>query len=106
MRLVEFLDNRFQELKLQETTKPDKFQLTVDSEMKAVHAVLTTVRTLTRWLLIPKVLGHYCLVVLGLLDKPQPVLIQKLKKDAEVKKTAEVAALKIVNEVTSTDPAS
>lgn len=91
MNLVKFIDNRFQELRLkeQEETKKNAYSVTRDSEVMALQAVLKAFRTLTKWVMIPKVLGHYIIAKLGLVPLPRAVLLEKLEEEQKRKKESE-----------------
>ena len=86
MNLVQFLENRYQELTYE--TK-DAFNLVKDAETKAAHSILNSYRTVLKWLLIPKLFIHYIAVKLHLTAAPEPILLRKLQ---EQKLAAEKAA--------------
>lgn len=99
MRLVKFIDNRFQELRLLEQADETKAEYSIyrDSETLALQSVLKMLRTTTKWLLIPKVLIHYICVLLGISRAPEPVLINKVKEDIKKEQATKVSALKPVD---------
>ncbi len=82
MNFIRFLENRFQELSLENETKI-KYDLRIDSEIKAIHEVLTKTRNLTKLGLIPKVLYDYVQVSLGKKPEPKPVIVNKLQEQRE-----------------------
>lgn len=87
MNFIRFLENRFQELRL-ESDKVLAFDLKVDSEIKAVHEVLEKTRIIAKTLFIPKVLFEYFLVQIGKKPEPKPVITDMIKaqQDAEQNK--------------------
>lgn len=88
MNFTRFLENRFQELSVENEVYKDAFNVRVDSEIKATHDILMTYRWLVKWLLMPKIIGHFCLVKLKLKEEPQPVMLNKIKADQLAKKAA------------------
>lgn len=99
MNFVEFCENRFQEIKLQSDTRQDmnKFDVWSDSEIKAVHELLTSYRTWVKWILYPKCLWDYILVKLKLQKAPEPVLVNRAKKQKEEEDLAKKVASDILN---------
>ena len=95
MKLTQYVDHRYQELRLKESTLPQtELNVWIDSEMKAIQNVLTAWRALFRWihyLLFP---FGYFLVQVGLRAKPQPVILQMIEKQtaAEAAKAEEQKA--------------
>lgn len=89
MNFVTFIENRYQELTLKNQVNP--YSAVVDSEVKAIHALLNGYRRVLKWLLIPKSLGQYFCVCLGFIKPPEPVMINKAKadRDAAEKKAEE-----------------
>jgi hypothetical protein len=87
MNFVRFLENHFQELRYeqskQEIKAPNAFNVSLDSEIKSTHSILMGYRTLMKWLLVPKVLIHYLLAVLGIVHKPEPILINLARQNKE-----------------------
>lgn len=90
MELVKFIDCKFQELRLAEAdeTKKNEYSVTREAETLALQSVLKAVRTVAKWVMIPKVLGNWLCVCLGIAEAPRPVLLEKMKADIE-KKQAE-----------------
>jgi hypothetical protein len=98
MNLVEFIDCKFQELRLAEQadTKANKYSILRDSETLALQAVLKAFRVVTKWVFIPKVLVHYVLAVTGAVKRPEPVLLRKLEENQKKdQKDREAKAKKI-----------
>lgn len=81
MDLVTYIDHRFQEASLEASTKTQLEALKLDAEAKALNQVLTGYRTLLKWLQIPLVFFGFWRVALGLKTAPEPVLVQKMKRD-------------------------
>jgi hypothetical protein len=81
MKFVEFIENRFQEVTLK--TQSESYDIRLDAELKALHQVLTGFRTTLKWLSVPMVLYKYSEVYFGLAPAPEPVMINKLKKEKE-----------------------
>jgi hypothetical protein len=106
MNFVRFLENRFQELRYQQSVEELKdvaFNAPLDSELKATHNILNHYRTLLRWVFTPKILGHYVLVQLKLLPEPEPILLNKIKAQKEAEDAAKAAVAASPN-VTSLHP--
>jgi len=97
LHIVKFIDNRFQELRLAEAAESQNqtYSITRDSETLALQSVLKALRVITKWAYIPKVLAHYALTLLKLLPDPQPVMLEKIKKDQESQKLATKAVSKL-----------
>lgn len=95
MNFVRFIENRYQELTLQQQSA-DAFNVRIDSEIKASHDMLTFYRWVVKWAMMPVILCHWIAVALGYKPEPQPVLINKAKaeKTAEVAKKDNVITLK------------
>jgi hypothetical protein len=89
MNFVRFLENRFQELTVENEKFKDAFNVGIDSEIKATHDLLTTYRTVVKWVMMPKVIVDFILVKLGLKIEPQPVLLNRMKETREAKKAAD-----------------
>jgi hypothetical protein len=83
MNFVKFIDNRFQECRLTQSTDEmrKEYTVAVDAEAQALSTVLNGYRSLIKWLMVPKVLVHFILVKAGILGAPRPVLIDKLEAD-------------------------
>ena len=98
MNFVTFIENRYQELTLKNQTST--YSAATDSEIKALHALLTAYRTILKWLLIPKCLVVYLCVLLGFVNEPIPVLVNKAKADkaAEEKAKEEIEKAKLLEE--------
>ncbi len=88
MNLVEFCENRFQELRC-ETELTDHFNARADSELKAVHSILGMYRIALKWAMVPKCLLDFLLVKMCWRDAPEPVIMNKIKADQLAKKVAE-----------------
>lgn len=88
MNFVQFIDNRFQELTLKTQTKTESFDAMTDSEIKALHQILSCYRTVLKYLLWPKCLSEYLLVCLKLRKKPEPVLSNKMKAEQQALKAS------------------
>lgn len=88
MKLVEFIENRYQELTFQ---LKEAYDVRKDSEIKTLQLVLNTYRTALKWWLVPSVVMHYVSVLLGRKPAPKPVLIEQAKaaREAEAKARAE-----------------
>lgn len=91
MNFTKFIDCRFQELRL-ETEGKDEFDAVKDSELKAVHQLLTYYRSCLKWLFMPKVMMDFISVKLGIKSPPQPVLVNMIKEQKE--REAEALRLK------------
>lgn len=103
MRLEQFIENRFQELTL-ETQQQQIYSLSKDAEIKALHQLLSSMRTLIKWALIPKIFFQFIEMKLGCFPEPQPALMNKIKADQETEKAAKAAKdfkLKAVSEPTA-----
>lgn len=96
MKFVEFLENRFQEVQFENESK-NAFNLLLDSEVKAIHEILTRTRELAKLALIPKVLLDYVLVSLGKRKEPEPVLLNRLKEQREKELEKKVSTLQAVS---------
>ncbi len=104
MKLVNFIDNRFQEIRLaeQEAEKNREFNIVREAEQHALHALRHGISTILKWLLIPVLFGRYFLVQLQLVRAPEPVLIRlmekaKIKDDAEKQKKLSKLGMKDLN---------
>lgn len=92
MKLVKFIDNRFQELRLaeQEADKRREFSLLRESETHALHTLRHIVGTIMKWVMVPVVLTRYTLVLMHVVERPEPVLINMLeemkRKEEQTKK--------------------
>lgn len=100
MNFVEYIENRYQELTLenQSKEKESRFDIRIDSEIKAAHEILTAYRWLMKWALMPKIFIGFLMVKLGYSEPPQPVILNKMK--AERAKAQEAAKQKVENNVT------
>lgn len=87
MNLIRFCENHYQELNYSQQCRLD-YDVKVDAEIKCVHLILTTYRTVLKWILVPKCLFQFVLVNLGLLREPVPVLINKIKQQKEAEEVA------------------
>lgn len=85
MNLVKFIDNRFQELRIEEQKEDTKKEYSIhrDSETLALQSILKFWRTLLKWAYIPVVWIHYASVLMKFSPEPQPVLVELLKKNQE-----------------------
>lgn len=100
MNLTRFIENRFQELRLQESQieikDPEQFPVVINSNIKAHHWVLSKYRHLLTCLLVPNVLFSFLMMKMGLRKKPTPVLLDLARKqkaaEAENKARAEISA--------------
>jgi hypothetical protein len=98
MHPIKFIENRFQELRMKEheEEKRNEYSIARDSEVLALQGLLKFFRVTLKWLMLPKVVLDYMLVVGGLKKRPRPVMIEKMKADIEAqaiaKKMAEEAA--------------
>ena len=86
MNLVQFIENRYQELTLE---SKNAFSVTKDAEIKASHQILTSYRTFLKWALIPKVIFNFIQVKLGLRDEPEAVLLNQMIAEKKAKEDAE-----------------
>lgn len=84
MKLVQFIENRFQELTLEIQSNQEYF-VHKDAESKSLHQLLNSYRMFLKWFLIPKVLFNYLQVKIGWKDEPKPVLVLKAKTDQEAR---------------------
>lgn len=82
MTLVQFIENRYQELKL-ETDLETKFNITSDSEMKAAHYILDRYRHAMTYVMVPKVIYDFVMVRLGKKKEPEPVILNMIKAQKE-----------------------
>jgi hypothetical protein len=96
MNLVQFIENRYQEL-TEQMQKKDAFDVLKDSEIKAAHHILTNYRKLMGIGLIPKVLYHFFEVKMKWRAEPVPVLLNKIKED-KLAKEEEAKKLKELKE--------
>lgn len=91
MNLTKFIDNRFQELRVQEQKEDirKEYCLPRDAEVLALKWVLESYRGLLKWLMVPKVFAQFVWMKTGIGREPRPVLIEQLeadrKKDLEKK---------------------
>jgi hypothetical protein len=83
LNFIKFLENRYQELRLESDTDKDAFNLRIEAEIKAVHEVLTLFRNTAIQCMKPKVLWDYCLVQLKKKREPEPVLLNMIRKQKE-----------------------
>lgn len=87
MNLVRFIENRYQELTLENNEQhKDAFNIRIDSEIKAAHEILTAYRWAMKWVLIPKIFLDFTLMKLKLKKEPEPVILNKMKAERESKK--------------------
>ena len=82
MDLVQFIENRYQELTLQ-SKEQKTFDAMGDCEQKALHQLLNSYRMTLKWLLIPKCLYEFAAVNLGKRPAPEPVLTNLAKAQRE-----------------------
>ena len=82
MQLAKFIDNRFQEIRIAEfeAEKARAFSFTREAEMVALHDLRLIIKTLLKWLLIPRLLFIYFGVCIGIFRAPEPVLVALLEK--------------------------
>lgn len=99
MNFSKFCEYRYQELTLK-SKESDEYDCTTDCEIKAVHQLLSNYRTVLKYLLMPKALFDYLLVILKLKVAPEPVLLNKIKREKEEseKKRAESTPNVLVRE--------
>lgn len=83
MNLVKFIDNRFQELRLQEEQENlrKEYCLPRDAEVLALQWMLATYRVLFKWIMVPKVFAAFFWMKTGMGREPQPVILDKIKAD-------------------------
>ena len=110
MNIVQFLENRYQELQYQSQGEI-AYNCRLDAEMKALQQMLSGYRTALKWLSMPKHLFHFWEVSKGLKPCPEPVLLNKMRQEQKEKELkAEVDAgihLKPVENINEgTKPAS
>ncbi len=88
MNLVNYIDNRFQEVNLAKTELGAqlKYDLAHDAEINALQKCLTGVRWLRTWLWVPRVVINFTLVKLGVLNEPKPVMMDLMKAKVEAEK--------------------
>lgn len=94
MNLVQFIENRFQELTVELQVE---YVASKDAELKALHAVMTAYRTVLKWLKIPQVIFDFFLMRLELTPEPKAPLLEKLKqeqkrREEEGKRNAEASS--------------
>lgn len=105
MNLVQFIENRYQELTLACQKNQDAFEILKDAEIKATHHILTAYRKGLTFLLIPKVLYNFLEVNMKWKPEPKPVLLNKLKKEKLAKEAAaNMLREKKDNNITSIGP--
>lgn len=92
MKFIHFIDNRFQELRQVESQSKGILPWN-DAETKALQWVLAVYRGTLKCILVPVVVTKYLLVSAGLINEPQPVLLNMLKT-AEENKKKDIASLK------------
>jgi len=109
MKIVTFIENRFQELRLAEDadSKRQAYSILRSSETLACQWILKVLRNMAQVLMVPKVIVQYVLVCARLLPEPQPVLLNMLKEqkaEAEQKdleaKAKKVGMLEMVQKIT------
>jgi hypothetical protein len=113
MNFVRFIENRFQEVRLSQDKleKEKAYSVTCAAESLALTTVLNGYRTLMKWVMIPKVFGHFACVLLGLAKEPEPVILrlveQQQRKDLEkkAKKVGMSQKLEVVDGGTEPTPA-
>lgn len=107
MNLVKFVDNRFQELRVQEQEEDARkeYCLPRDAEVQALQWILSTYRTLVKWLMVPKVLFNFAWMKTGIGREPQPVLIRKMEAERQKdvnKKAQKLGMMEKIKAVPST----
>ena len=90
MQFVRFCENRFQEMKVKEATtesqEEGRIDVWADAEMKSLHFLLTFYRAVLKWIVTPKLLVMYALCTLGIIRKPEPVILNQIKAQREADK--------------------
>ena len=82
MKLVTYIENKYQEATLAAHNSP-QYALWIDSEVKALHAVLTFLRTLMKWTHIVLFPFGYFAVLFGISKEPRPILLEMAAKQKE-----------------------
>lgn len=83
MNLIKFIENRYQELNLENEGHKDAFNVRIDSEMKAAHQILSSYRWIMKWVMMPKVMIDFMLVKFKLQKEPEPVMLNRMKQQKE-----------------------
>jgi hypothetical protein len=95
MNLTRFIENRFQELRLQESkieaNDPEQFPVFINSNIKAHHWVLSKYRQFLICAFVPVVFVTFWFMKLGLYRKPLPVLLNMARKQKEAEAAAKAA---------------
>ena len=104
MDLTRFIENRFQELRLQESkieaNNPEQFPVFINSNIKAHHWVLTQYRKFLQCMFVPNVLFSFWMMKLGLRKEPTAILLkmareQKAAEEEKKQKDLEKTAKKV-----------
>jgi hypothetical protein len=98
MNFVRFIENRYQELTLENESHKDAFNAKLDSEIKAAHQLLSGYRWVFKWFLMPKILFDFLLVKLNLKEEPKPVIMNRLIKEREAKRVSDASTAKLLAE--------
>lgn len=109
MKLVVFIDNKFQELRLaeQEGEKRREFSLAREAEQHALHAMRKGISTLLKWAFIPVLFVRYGLVLAGVVQAPEPVLVNlmtELKEKEDAKKLKKIGMAQIRRDTETVNP--
>ena len=96
MKLTSFIENRFQELRMDEDVHTN-YSILRASETLALQTLLGGIRSFLKWLLIPKLIGHYFLCAVGAVRKPEPVLTNKLRENQHAELVAQQMRADIAN---------
>lgn len=96
MDFTRFIENRFQELRLQESqieiSNPEQFPVFINSNIKAHHWVLSKYRQFLLCAFVPFVFMSFLAMKIGLRSQPIPVLLDMARKQKEAEAKAKEAA--------------
>lgn len=96
MKLIRYIENRFQEaqFELNLTQAKNEYSAWRDAEIKALHNTLGRIRALMVWMHTPFVFVGWALVNLGLVEAPRPILMEmELKRREDAERAKKVATL-------------
>lgn len=103
MELSKFIDNRVQEIRLeilpQEGKQINNQYVVATAEMAAAHMVLTSWQSTLKFLMLPKVLFHFLLMKLHIIEEPgDQVMINAIKAQQDMQQMAQAVAQKMKKE--------
>lgn len=99
MKLVTYIENQYQELTLKSHNSP-QYALWIDAEIKALHAVLTGLRVLMKWVHIFLMPFKYLAVLLHVTKAPTPILVQMAAQQKAAEAAAKAMAESVAKNVT------